>query len=177
MDITITSRHYDLAPAVREYAEGKIQHLTTYFENLGNAHIIFALEKYRHFFEVTLHANGKDFNAKDESEDMFASIDRVTEKLERQILKYKGKLYKKKAPRLSAMEVELPEEAGEENPLDMAGEIVPADPVEFPVMTMDEAALRLRENGRHFSIFSNKATSRLTVLFEREDGTIGLIEA
>lgn len=178
MKITTTSRHYEMTPALREYAEGKIEHLKTYFDHLVSAHIIFALEKYRHQVEVTIHANGKDFAAHDESEDMYTSVDRVAEKLERQIRKYKGKLYKKKSPKLGEIDVEIPAEDGDEEDEGVSeGEIVPIDPIEFPVLRLSEAVAKLQQNGSEFSIFSNPDTNRVSVLFKRKDGTLGLIEA
>lgn len=178
MKINTTARHYDLTPALKEYAEGKIEHLSTFFEHLDSAqaHAIFALEKYRHFFEVTLHSDGRDFIAHDTSEDMYASVDSVVDKLERQIMKHKGKLYNKKRPKLSELPVDLgPEEADEEE--DHEGEVSAADPLEFPRLTRGEAVAKLRTNGDEYSIFSDRTTRRVTVLFKREDGTIGLIES
>src|SRR5207344_1580698 len=47
MNITTTARHYDLAPSLKDYAEGKVQSLKKYFDHIVNAHVIFSLEKYR----------------------------------------------------------------------------------------------------------------------------------
>jgi putative sigma-54 modulation protein len=177
MKITTTARHYELSPALKDYAESKISNLTTFYDNIVNAHIIFSLEKYRHLVEVTLHINGRDIVAHDVSEDMYASVDNVAEKLERQILKHKGKLHTKK-PRKRAVKETVPasEEPEASKPV-TENEIIPADPIEFPTLTMDEAVSTLRTNGKGFSIFSNRVTHRLTVLYKREDGSIGLIEA
>lgn len=179
MKITTTSRHYDLTPSLREYAESKIENLTTFFDHIQTAHIIFELEKYRHLVEVTLHVNGKDIVGRESSEDMYTSVDRVAEKLERQLLKHKGKRYQKKGPK---PEVDLPPEQPSQGgdaleKKNLEGEVIPADPIEFPRFTLDEAITHLNKNGKDFHIFSNRTTSRLNVLFKREDGTIGLIEA
>jgi len=177
MKITTTSRHYELTPALKEYAESKIENLTTYFENIVSAHIIFSLEKYRHSVEVTLHLNGRDLVGREISEDMYVSVDRVAEKLERQIIKYKGKRYNKKPRKRQQADVSVPPEESDEIAAPQENEVIPADPVEFPLMTMDDALSSFIENGKGFSIFSNIATKRLNVLYKREDGTIGLIEA
>ncbi|MDH3215552.1 MAG: ribosome-associated translation inhibitor RaiA [Candidatus Krumholzibacteria bacterium] len=177
MKITTTSRHYELTPALKEYAESKIQNLTTYFDNIVSAHIIFALEKYRHLVEVTLHVNGRDIVGHETSEDMYTSVDRVAEKLERQLIKHKGKLYKKKPKKRTPREAHLPPEQPTESQTSVENEIIPADPIEFQKMTMEEAVSLLAENGKGFSIFSNRITNRLNVLYRREDGTIGIIEA
>jgi putative sigma-54 modulation protein len=177
MKITTTARHYELTPALKEYAESKIQNLKTYFDNIVSAHIILSLEKYRHAVEVTLHVNGRDIVGHDVSEDMYVSVDRVAERLERQLLKYKGKLRQKKPRKQPATEINLPPEQPSESQESAEEEIVPADPIEFPRMTMDEAVAMLAENGKTFSIFSNRTTNRVNVLYKREDGSIGLIEA
>lgn len=177
MNIKTTARHYQLTPALKDYAEAKVEQLTKYFDNIDNAHIIFALEKYRHSVEVSLHVNGKDFNSREESEDMYVSVDRVVEKLERQIQKYKGKRFNKKSPKLAEIGVELPPEENEVQAPARENEIVPADPIEFPVMSLEEAVEKLVAEKNGYNIFSDTKTKRLTVLFKREDGTLGLIEA
>ena len=177
MKITTTSRHYELTPALKQYAESKIENLKTYFDNIASAHIIFSLEKYRHSVEVTLHVNGRDLVGREISEDMFVSVDRVAEKLERQIVKYKGKRSNKKPRKRPQTEVDVPPEESDEHVEVQENEVIPADPVEFPQMTMGEAVSSLIENGKGFSIFSNSTTKRVNVLYKREDGTIGLIEA
>ena len=176
MNIETTSRHYELTPALKEYAETKVEQLTKYFDNIVNAHIIFELEKYRHTAEVTIHINGKDFNSREESEDMYVSVDRVIEKIERQIIKYKGKRFSKKSPKLGEIGVDFPPEEPKEEPEGSEG-IVAVDPIEFPFLTLSEAVKRMGSEGKEFSIFSNKNTKRLSVLFKREDGSMGLIEA
>lgn len=96
MNITTTARHYDLAPALKDYAESKVQHLKKYFDHIVNAHLIFSLEKYRQRVEITLHVNGKDFVTLQESEDMYLSVDRAVEKLEEQLKRHSGKLKRRK---------------------------------------------------------------------------------
>lgn len=96
MNITTTARHYDLAPALKDYAEGKVHNLKKYFDHIVNAHVIFSLEKYRQRVEITLHVNGKDFVTLQESEDMYLSVDRAVEKLEEQLKRHSGKLKRRK---------------------------------------------------------------------------------
>jgi putative sigma-54 modulation protein len=180
MNIKTTARHYQLTPALKEYAETKIQQLTRYFDNIVNAHIIFALEKYRHSVEASIHVNGKDFNSREESVDMYVSVDRVVEKLERQIQKYKGKRFSKKSPKLGEIGASLAppeEEPAMERPTGSENEIVPVDPIEFPFLTQSEAVEKLTLDGKGYTIFSDKETRRVSVLFRRDDGTLGLIEA
>jgi putative sigma-54 modulation protein len=96
MNITTTARHYDLAPSLKDYAEGKVLNLKKYFDHIVTAHIIFSLEKYRQRVEITLHVNGKDFITLQESEDMYLSVDRAIEKIEEQLKRYSGRLKRRK---------------------------------------------------------------------------------
>ncbi len=177
MNIVTTSRHYELTPALKDYAEAKVENLTTFFDNIVSAHIVFTLEKYRHFVEITLHVNGKDIVAHDESEDMYASVDRVAEKLERQILKHKGKRYRKKPRGKVAVGRGQSPEPPSSDEATTEDEVIPADPIEFPRLQLEEAVANLNRNGEGFAIFLNNSTDRVNVLFKREDGTIGIIEA
>ncbi|HEX6790562.1 MAG TPA: ribosome-associated translation inhibitor RaiA [Candidatus Krumholzibacteria bacterium] len=96
MNITTTARHYDLAPSLKDYAEGKVHNLKKYFDHIVTAHVIFSLEKYRQRVEITLHVNGKDFITVQESEDMVLSVDRAVEKLEEQLKRHRGRLKRRK---------------------------------------------------------------------------------
>ena len=97
MNISTTARHYDLAPALRDYAEGKVTNLKRYFDHIVNAHLVFSLDKYRHKVEITLHVNGRDFVSIEESDDMYAAVDRSVDKLERQLRRHKDKLKRRKS--------------------------------------------------------------------------------
>lgn len=118
MNISTTSRQYDLAPALKDYAEGKVQHLKRYFDQIVTAHLVFSLEKYRHKVEITLHVNGKDFVSEDESDDMYVSVDRSVDKLERQLKRHKDKIKRRKAQQsvadLSTEAAEQPDDGVEE---------------------------------------------------------------
>jgi putative sigma-54 modulation protein len=97
MNISTTARQYDLAPALKDYAEDKVQNLKRYFDHIVTAHLVFSLEKYRHKVEISLHVNGKDFVSEEESDDMYVSVDRSIEKLERQLRRHKDKIKRRKA--------------------------------------------------------------------------------
>jgi putative sigma-54 modulation protein len=97
MNISSTARHYDLAPALKDYAEEKVVNLKKYFDHIVTAHVIFSLEKYRHKVEITLHVNGKDFVSAEESDDMYMSVDRSVDKLERQLRRHKEKVKGRKS--------------------------------------------------------------------------------
>jgi putative sigma-54 modulation protein len=115
MNISTTARHYDLAPALKDYTEEKVQHLKRYFDHIVNAHVVFSLEKYRHKVEITLHVNGRDFASEEESDDMYVSVDRSIEKLERQLKRHKDKIKRRKSQQSVADIAGDPDAAGDED--------------------------------------------------------------
>ena len=114
MNISTTSRHYELPAELRDYAEGKVKNLKKYFDHIVNARLIFTLEKYRHKVEITLHVNGKDFVGIEESDDMYVSVDRSVEKLERQLKKHKEKIRSRKSYQSVSDVISSEEEAEDE---------------------------------------------------------------
>jgi putative sigma-54 modulation protein len=92
MEITTTARHFELTPAVREHGEAKLQKLTRYFDRISKANVVLIREKHRQIAEITLHLNGSDLVSREESNDLFLSIDRAADNLERQIKRYKERL-------------------------------------------------------------------------------------
>jgi putative sigma-54 modulation protein len=178
MNISTTSRHYELTPALKDYAESKVYNLKKYFDQIVNAHITFSLEKYRHAVEITVHVNGRDFASKEETEDMYISVDKVVEKLERQILKHKGKIRKRKAPKIATIEYSFPDEGQENSEAEapVETELVRPGYDEFPELTLEAALKEIRVNGQNYKIYSNAETKMLNILYLREDGKFGLIE-
>lgn len=118
MNISTTARHYELPPALKDYAEGKVQHLKKYFDHIVNANLVFSLEKYRHKVEISLHVNGRDFVGTEESDDMYTSVDRTIEKLERQLKRHKEKIKRRKSQQSVADAVSEPEEESSEEELE-----------------------------------------------------------
>ena len=92
MLIKLTGHHVDLTPALREYVDSKFTRLERHFEQMTDVHVILTVEKLRHKAEATLHVSGNDLFADTISDDMYAAIDGLMDKLDRQLLKHKEKL-------------------------------------------------------------------------------------
>ena len=91
MNITITGHHLDVTPAIRGYVEEKMGRITRHFDQVIDVTVILAVEKLKHKAEVNLHARGKDIYVESIDEDMYAAIDALADKLDRQVLKHKEK--------------------------------------------------------------------------------------
>ncbi|MBF0291464.1 MAG: ribosome-associated translation inhibitor RaiA [Nitrospinae bacterium] len=91
MQITITGHNIEVTPALKEYTEEKVGKVRKYLNTTLNAHVILKVEKLTHIAEVTIHANGVDLHGVEKDENMYAAIDGVMDKVDRQAKKFKGK--------------------------------------------------------------------------------------
>ncbi len=92
MQLTITGHHLEVTPALRTYIESKMERLERHFDHMTNTHVILSVEKLRQKAEATLHVSGGNLFADATSEDMYAAIDSLIDKLDRQIKKHKEKV-------------------------------------------------------------------------------------
>ena len=92
MQINITGHHIDVTEPLRAYVSEKITKLKRHFDHVTNVHVVLTVEKQGQKAEATVHVSGADLFAQSVSEDMYASIDGLVDKLDRQILKHKEKV-------------------------------------------------------------------------------------
>ena len=92
MQINLTGHHVDLTSPLRDYVDNKLERLERHFDNVTDIHVILSVEKLRHKAEATLHVSGARMYADATEEDMYAAIDGLTDKLDRQIKKHKEKI-------------------------------------------------------------------------------------
>lgn len=90
MNIAITFRHLEPSEAVKQYAHDKVAKLQKFLRQPMKASVTLALEKLEHVIEVSVSSGSAHYQAKEQSEDMYASIDKVVDKVERQIRAEKG---------------------------------------------------------------------------------------
>jgi len=91
MNLNVSGHHLDVTPAIRAYVQGKLERITRHFDHVIDAHVILSVDKLRQKAEVTLHVRGKDIHCASEEQDLYAAIDLLADKLDRQVLKYKAK--------------------------------------------------------------------------------------
>ncbi len=92
MQISLTGHHIDITDALKNYVDNKFERLERHFDNVTNVHVILSVEKMRQKAEATMHVNGANVFADSVHEDMYAAIDVLTDKLDRQVIKYKEKM-------------------------------------------------------------------------------------
>ncbi|GBE10715.1 ribosome hibernation promoting factor [bacterium BMS3Bbin12] len=92
MQIDLTGHHIDITPALREYVDSKMQRLERHFDHVTDTHVVLSVEKLRHRAEATLQISGATLHADATDEDMYAAIDALADKLDRQLKRHKEKI-------------------------------------------------------------------------------------
>jgi putative sigma-54 modulation protein len=186
MNITITGRNVEVTPALRKYAEEKIGKFEKYLSKISEAVVVLSVQKQLHKAEVQIKANGNHIKAESRTEELYASIDEVTAKLDRQIKKLKDKVTGKRSREKSARTTseegwarEKRQVAASESSEEAAPDermIIESEPQELKPMSPEEAAMRLDTDGRDFFMFTNAESGKVNVIYKRNDGNFGLIE-
>lgn len=92
MQLNLTGHHVDITPALRDYVDTKVARLERHFDNVTDIHVILTVEKLRHRAEGNMHLSGNHLFADAVEDDMYAAIDGLVDKLDRQIKKHKEKV-------------------------------------------------------------------------------------
>jgi len=92
MQLNLTGRHVEITDSLRDYVNTKFAKLERHFDHINNVHVILDVEKLSQKAEATLHVNGGELFASTQHQDMYAAIDSLIDKLDRQVIKHKEKL-------------------------------------------------------------------------------------
>jgi len=178
MRISISGKNMQVSDYLRELVEKKVGKLERYFPQETEAQVTMAVERNRHIVEVTIPHNGGIIRGEEVTGDMYASIDNVLDKLEKQIIKHRTRL--EKSLKSSAFKHEAPLFGGSYD--DIASEdaqgpkIVRVKRFQVKPMSEEEAMLQAELLGHSFYVFTNSETNQINVLYIRKDGNYGLIE-
>jgi putative sigma-54 modulation protein len=92
MNLSVSGHHLEVTQSLRSYVASKLERVTRHFDHVIDAHVILTVEKLKQKAEVTLHVRGKDLHCESEQDDLYAAIDLLADKLDRQVLRYKDKM-------------------------------------------------------------------------------------
>jgi len=183
LDVVVRSRNIEVPDAVRAVAREKVTRLTRFIEGMDHAEVMFAEERNpriaeKEWCEITVAGHGHLVRAKACGVDQLAAVDRVVVKLEHQMAKLKGKLVSRSHPRRStSVDSRAAEQVLDSDNPDEERRIVKTKTFAIKPMTPEEAALNMDLLGHGFYFFTNADTSRAAVVYRRDDGDVGLIEA
>lgn len=182
MQVAVTFRHMDSTEALKDYASEKVGKVSKYLSRATNAHVILWVEKLQHKAEILIDAGGIHCRGEAHSENMYKSIDEATDKIVRQVKRYQEKIHNHKHARgLSELAVthKIVELAEDEvtKPGASVSQIVDQKQIQANPMTVDEAVMQMDLIHNDFFIFQNVDSKQLNVIYRREGGRYGLIEA
>lgn len=167
MEINVRGKNIDVNPSLKQYAEKRLSKIDRYLKQTPLAcQVTFSTERDNYVVEVTIPLNGYLLRAEESARDAFASVDNVMEKLEKQIEKYRTRLFKRD-------KVEAASEAREQRE---PGKIVRVKKFAIKPMAPEEAAMQMDLLGHDFYVFLNSDTDSVNVVYRRRDGNYGLIE-
>jgi putative sigma-54 modulation protein len=173
MKIEFTGRQTDVPKRVRALAERKLAKLARVLRGITYVHVVLSSDKHRQIAEVTVHSRNLDLTAEESSDDLGVSVAAVFDKLTRQAQRQVGKRResKRRGPGLGARAGD-----GAAAPERSPTRIIRSR--RFPVkpMTVDEAALEVGARDEGFLVFRDASTEKVSVLYRRKDGNLGLIE-
>ena len=171
MNILVNGRHLEVTTALKNYAEEKIRKFEKYSSDISEATVTLSVEKYRHKAEVLLKANGLLIQAESVTGEIYSAIDEVSEKLDRQIKKYKEKLvsYRKGSVKNTGT-------SPESFSLHEGTRIIKNKRFELKPMSPDEASMQMELLDKSFFVFINDISGDINVIYRRQDSNFGLIE-
>lgn len=173
MELTITGKNLEVSDWLYEFVERKINRLDRYLPGIEEARIELSVENTRNAnqrqrAQLTLRRGGIILRSEERSADMFAAVNAALDKMQRQIDRYKGKRWERKAPR-EPEPIEVAEEEAEPR-------IVRTKRFSMLPMTPDEAVEQMELLGHDFFIFFNTEDDGINVLYRRKDGDYGLLQ-
>jgi putative sigma-54 modulation protein len=176
MQINVRGKNLEVTPALREYVEKKLNRINKHFDEALAAHVNLCVERNLHKVEVTVTVGTLILRGQESTDDMYGSIDLVVDKLERQVRKFKTRVYRKQR-RLAATGTEEgavllaePELAEQE------GVVVKSKRFAVKPMTTEDAIIQMELLGHDFFVFRSAETDGVCVLYRRKDGNYGLLE-
>ena len=181
MEFTITGRHVEVPERLRSAAQEKISRLLRHFDGYDEVEVHFLEERNpriseKEVCEVTVRGHGQILRAKAASSDPFSAVDRVVDKLSHQFEKVKTRQSRKAAHKRQPVSSNGPvDDEGEDER--GSGRIVKVKRFDLKPMTPEEAALQMDMLGHTFYVFRNADSDTPAVVYRRNDGDVGLIDA
>jgi putative sigma-54 modulation protein len=182
--IIIKTHHVDISTSIKEYVDKKLSKLDHLFDKIEEIHVDLDVEPFpneedRHIVSATVFVPGSALIAKESSKDLYASVDGMVDKLQRQIKKYKDKLRLKNRKQAMRTKRNIQKIAlnlvGDTDDTSKKTKAEPELYVKKP-MHPEDAAILLEERGQSFLVFRHASNEKINVIYVTDDGNFGLIE-
>ena len=177
MELTVRGKDLEMTDALHTYVEKHTGKIQRYFDKPIKINVLLRISNMTKTCEATVFIDGVILRGVEKSDDMYKSIDLVFDKLERQIHKYKTRLAKKFKEKNTLSRQFVLEKEAAVVASDSDFEIVKTKHFNISPMSPEEAILQMNLLGHNFFMFFNSDTEAMAVVYRREDGKYGLIDA
>lgn len=177
MELTVRGKNLEMTDALHSYVEKHTGKIQRYFDKPIKINVLLRISNMTKTCETTVFVDGVILRGVEKSDDMYKSIDLVFDKVERQIHKYKTRLAKKFKERNTLSRQFVLEKEAASVPVEGEFEIVKTKHFNISPMSPEEAILQMNLLGHNFFMFFNSDTEAMAVVYRRDDGKYGLIDA
>lgn len=174
MKMNYAGKNMDVTDALRDITDKKLSKLEKYFQGEVEGNVTFSTQRNNKTIEVTINLPGTILRAEESSDDMYGSIDKAVDVLERQIRKYKTKLqnrYKNNDTIRFENVIDLPRDSDDDRP-----KLVKTKRFGIKPMSSEEAILQMELLRHNFFVYIDAESDGINVVYKRKDGNYGLIE-
>ena len=195
-NISITGRHVHVTDSMKEYAKEKISKIDRISHRIIDVWVTMDIQKLDHKVDIVLKVDHIKIKVQATTNDMYASIDKASDKLQTKLRKYKDRIQNHQAKGLAVIDMnvnvvkmsgeeetieELNDDIEEENRRQLEDsykfhEIVNHEQRPLKLLTYDEAIMKMELSGDSFLVFRNEEDQKLRVIYRREDGNYGIID-
>jgi len=171
--ITITGRHIEITGPLRDHVTEKLAHACKLLGTISSTHVTLSVEKHRHLAEVVIQSHGATLHAKEETHDMYSSIDQAVDKIQTQAKRLKEKIKDRKhmAEVTNVAEIEVEDEV-----VPPLAQVFVAEAFAPKPLSVAEAVEVLQSRADLFLVFYNARNGLVNVLYKRGDGNFGLVQ-
>jgi putative sigma-54 modulation protein len=174
MQTSVTFKNLEPSDPLKSYVKNKLEKLDKFLDNPAEANVVLSVEKIHHIAEIKLTGDRLNVNCREKTGDMYSSIDKALDKLEKQIKKSKEKIRNhRQGSRSEAREMK---ETFDTLSDDGISSRIRIQNIEYKPMDIEEASMQIELIPDNFLVFTNARTNKVNVLYKRKDGDLGLIQ-
>jgi len=175
MQLSVTFRNMEPSEPLKTYVQERTGKLTKYIDKPLDSQVTLTVQKFRQIVDVVINADGIRIAGQEAHDDMYAAVDLVMDKIERQVKKYREKIRKHKP--VMGREIRWRREIYKQESFEDDREpvVVRVENYFVKPMSVDEAAMQMDLSHQDFLVFNNASTQTVNVIYRRKDGNYGLI--
>lgn len=175
MQTTVTFKNIDSSDALKAYIQKKLDRFDKMLDSPAEAHLVLSVEKIRHIAELTLTCDKLNIHAKEESDQMYATIDALVDKVKIQVTRHKEKIKRHTGNKKSLQDTAEFASPRDEGAADSVAQVI-VEPIDTKPMDVEDAVVQLNSGKQAFFVFNNARTQQMNVLYKHKNGKLGLIQ-